>query len=98
MWFRFPEGVTEINCQQQSFVTEITDTNGRGYFRAPNHFSSIILGIKGFRVAEPPAGAPEDLPLPDPLRDGAIEDLARKNAALEAETSNMRTDMSAMAA
>jgi FtsZ-binding cell division protein ZapB len=62
MWFIFPVGATSITVEQQPFKVEIEDVEGRGYFRAPDHFAPQILAIAGFGRASPPEGAPEDLP------------------------------------
>jgi hypothetical protein len=93
MWFRFPVGYSGITVEQQSFTPEAADNNGRNYFRAPDHFAPRILQIKGFELAEPPDGAPDDLPRADPLRDGAIAGLTAEMQALKLENQNLRSDL-----
>lgn len=96
MWFMFPEGYTRISVEQQQFEVEIVDAQGRGFFRAPNHFAPKILEFKGFKVAdELPDGAPPDLPKEDPKRDAAISLLTSNHEAMKAEVAAMREDMSA---
>lgn len=72
MWLMMPKGCESISVALQNFCAEITDDEGRAYFRVPDHFAPTILAIGGFNIATPPAGAPEDLPKADPERDGAI--------------------------
>ena len=94
MWFAFPQGYDRITVERQEFVPEVTDEEGRKYFRAPNHFAPQILAFKGFvHVENPPEGSPADLPLPDPLRDGAISQLTREKEGLQRELANARTDL-----
>lgn len=94
MWFRFPEGCERISVQLQEFTVEVKDKDGRGCFRAPAHFAPIILGQKGFsQLTDIPAGAPEDLPAQDPLRDGAIHDLSGKVTTLEGRVSDLVSDL-----
>lgn len=86
MWFRFPEGTTQISIEQQIFTAESKDADGNEYFRAPDHFAPIILGLGGFtRVSEDqlPKGAPPDLPKHDPARAEAIDMLSADHAALK---------------
>lgn len=98
MWFQFPEGSNAITVQQQSFKSEAKDVEGREYFRAPEHFADIILGIAGFSIKEPPDCDLPDLPQADPLRDGAIGDLAKK-LDVEQETSRrLREDLNSLSA
>ncbi len=68
-WFRFPLGVTEISVQNQNFRTEARDAEGRSYFRAPEHFTPLIVDLPGFYRTEAPEGAPEDLA---PTLNGAV--------------------------
>lgn len=98
MWFMLPEGADGISVERQQFACEIRDSVGRGYFRAPDHFAPRILDIPGFALAEPPEGAPEDLPRADPLRDGAIASLTATNEALRIEISGITGDLNAMRA
>lgn len=94
MWFRFPEGCDRISVERQQFTTEVSDENGRAYFRAPDHFAPIILSIRGFSLASDlPEGAPPDLPQADPLRDGAISQLTKEQEALKIEVQNLRSDL-----
>lgn len=93
MWFKFPEGVTEVSIQQQNFKAEVRDAEGRSYFRVPNHFANTLLMLNGFVIAEPPEGAPADLPQPDTLRDGAIADLSHKVESLQREITGLRSDI-----
>jgi len=92
MWFQFPEGVTEISVQQQSFKMEHEDGSGNKYFRAPAHFAPIILSLPKFKaVADMPEGAPEDSgPVIDSSSDSTIAQLtASLNASrLENEQLN----------
>ncbi len=90
MWFLFPEGSDRISVQQQEFASEFVDADGRQYFRAPDHFAGIILDQPGFRSVKPPEGAPEDLPLADPLRDGAIGQLGSQVDALKLENTSLK--------
>lgn len=98
MWFTFPEGVKGIAVELQHFAPEFRDESGRDYFRAPDHFAPRILTIKGFAIADPPEGAPEDLPRADPLRDGAISELTRFSESQKIEIQNLRSDLSVAAA
>ena len=93
MWFSMPKGCGGITVEHMEFVPEVTDAEGTAYFRAPDHFSTRILGINGFKVAQPPEGAPEDLPRADPLRDGAIAELTHTLAARDTEVQNLRSDL-----
>lgn len=93
MWFQFPEGCGGISVELQHFAPEVTDKQGRKYFRAPNHFAPKILMLKGFAQVEPPEGSPADLPQPDPLRDGAIEQLTKESEAQKMEINNLRSDL-----
>ena len=96
MWMRFPRGVSSVNCQLQNFKTEAQDPDGRDYFRVPNHFAPILLGIPGFEVAEPPDGTDlTDLPQADPLRDGAIAELTQKAESAVRELGLIRADLNA---
>jgi hypothetical protein len=98
VWFKFPKGAESISVEQQSFGIEAKDAEGGCYFRAPNHFAAKILGIPGFITAEPPEGSPADLPLSDPLRDGAISELSRENDGLKQELQQLREDLGASTA
>lgn len=97
MWFRFPEGTTQISIEQQIFEAEVTAEDGSTYFRAPDHFAPTILGLGGFtRVAEDqlPKGAPPDLPKDDPARAAAIDVLSADHAALK-EQYQLQVDQNA---
>lgn len=98
MWFILPEGADGISVERQYFACEIRDGDGRGYFRAPDHFAPVILNVPGFALAEPPDGAPADLPRADPERDGAIASLSAANESLRLEISGLSGDLAAMRA
>lgn len=99
MWFKFPKGVTNATFNLQSFGVEAKDADGRGYFRAPDHFAPVILLGPGYeQVEQPPEGAPDDLPRPDPLRDGAIASLTAELEATKREVKTLREDIAAMQA
>lgn len=95
MWFRFPEGVTQISVSQQLFVTEIVDSEGRGLFRAPDHFAAIILDQPGFSVpAELPKDAPEDLPKTlDPEISNEVAALAGQLRQRDFEIDNLKASL-----
>lgn len=93
MWFVMPEGCNGVAVQLQQFECEIRDDDGRGYFRAPDHFAPLILSIGGFAIAQPPEGAPEDLPKADPLRDGAIAQLSKETEGLKLELAGAVQDL-----
>lgn len=95
MWFKFPKGTEGITVEHQAFSTEIKDDADNSYFRAPDHFATRILGVPGFSLAEPPEGAPADLPRADPLRDGAIAELTKGHEATKMEVQNLRADLGA---
>lgn len=100
MWFSFPEGSDSITVERQPFPAEITDSKGRSYFRAPDHFAPRILEIPGFSACNPPDGSEglEELPNQDPLRDGAIGELTARLAAQGIELQNLRSDYNAQQA
>jgi len=100
MWFRFPPGASGCQVQLQNFAVEVTDREGRGYFRAPNHFAALILDMPGYAAAEPPedANAPADLPQPDPLRDGAIASLGAELERSRSELQTLREDSNVLRA
>jgi len=89
VWFRFPPGTREISVQQQNFFPEAKDENGHDCFRAPDHFASLILDLPGFGEGKP-IGNPEDLPKVDPLRDGAIAQLAGQVEGLKVENESLK--------
>ena len=93
MWFSMPMGCSSISIERQQFVPEIVDEDGLPYFRAPEHFAPRILMLSGFAIAEPPEGAPEDLPRSDPLRDGAIAQLTTQAEADKREIQDLRSDL-----
>lgn len=92
MWFKFPPGVENANIELQNFGTEFKDGDGRGYFRAPDHFAANILLLPGFEMTEQPAGAPEDLPKEDLARGNTIEALGFENSALRARLAEIAMD------
>lgn len=98
MWLQMPRGCESISIEQQNFVVEARDDDGNGYCRVPNHFVPRVLRINGFRRADPPAGAPDDLPLPDPLRDGAIADLTKTVEAQKRQIETTTSDLNAAVA
>ncbi len=96
MWFRFPDGVTEISVEQHNYSTEVqTEVEGevRRYFRAPDHFAPQILGLTPCTHETPP-GDHADLP-PTQLSSanaqlaGQIEVLKNENSALQADLSRV---------
>jgi hypothetical protein len=93
MWFQFPQGTDRISVALQEFQPEATDADGKQFFRAPDHFAGIILDLPGFRAAQPPEGAPADLPQADPLRDGAIGQLGAQIDALKLENEALRSSV-----
>lgn len=95
MWFSFPKGCSGISVERQEFGIEYSDDKGTNYFRAPDHFAPKILAIGGFTMVDPPAGAPDDLPKADPLRDGAIAELTATAEAQKTQLQNMRSDLEA---
>jgi hypothetical protein len=95
LWFRLPEGTNGVAVEHHAFECEIRDSEGWGYFRAPEHLAPRILEVPGFIVTTPPEGAPEDLPRADPLRDGAIAQLSQENQSLRYELQNTRIDLEA---
>lgn len=61
MLFQFPEGVTNISVQQQTFGADFTDDAGVSYFHAPDYLAGYILDLPGFKVpAVEPEGVPKD--------------------------------------
>ena len=90
MWFRFPQGSTEIQVEQQTFKSEFQakdkdDNKIYDFFRAPDHFAPRILMHSAFR-AETPDGAPDDLPKSDPQFSAEV-------AAQSLELQGLRTSM-----
>lgn len=74
MWFRFPEGVTEISVEQQNFHPEVERERSVGerkvqfgFFRAPDHFAPTILGLGMGFLSETPEGDLSELP---PMQSG----------------------------
>lgn len=98
MWFRYPTGATRITVERQEFGIDYTDAEGNNYFRAPNHFAAIILMGPGYKQAAPPEGAPEDLPQPDPLRDGAISRLTAELETSRTLIAGLREELTVMQA
>lgn len=104
MWFKFPQGQNRISLQQMNFKSEASDESGNQFFRAPDHFAGIILDQPGYTVAEPPKGAPADLPKPDsaeanviPLLTGQIKDLQVKLEAAEAAFETVKARLASVA-
>ncbi len=94
MWMRFPEGTESVSVHQQTFGVEVTDKDGRGFFRIPNHFVPMLLDIRGFDALNPPDGTDiPDLPQPDPARDGAIERLSKQLDGLKIENGALQTEL-----
>lgn len=97
MWFRCPEGTTGISVQGQEFSIEVKDKEGRGYFRAPDHFAPLIIDA-GFTASAKPEGTDlPDLPKEDPERDSAIARLTAQIAALQMERDGLVADKAAQA-
>ena len=94
MWLRFPDGTERISVAQQNFEVEARDDEGHGYGRVPNPLAPQLLSL-GFKPDEPPKGAPDDLPVADPLRDGAIADLTRQNSSLRGDVTDLRSSLTA---
>lgn len=92
MWFKFPKGVESAQIELQNFGAEYKDGDGRGYFRAPDHFAANILLLPGFEMTEQPEGAPDDLPKDDIARGNTIEALGFENSALRARLSEIAAD------
>lgn len=91
MWFRFPDGVDQVSVEQQIFGVEHEDDGGK-YFRAPDHFAPIILGLGNFSRVEQPKGAPDDLPKEDPKAAKVMDELSLANSALQQELLQLRED------
>ena len=90
MWFKFPEGVTEISVQQMNFHSEFEDESGAQYFRAPDHFAHYILALPKFiSVESMPEGAPSDLNPTDTLRDTTIGRLTAELSASKLEVEQL---------
>ena len=92
MWFKFPQGVESAQIELQNFGAEYKDGDGRGYFRAPDHFAANILLLPGFEMTGQPEGAPEDLPKEDLTRGNTIEVLGLENSALRARLAEIAVD------
>lgn len=93
MWFRFPAGTDQISIEQQSFMVEHEDKDGVKYFRAPDHFAPVILGLSGFTRVDQPEGAPKDLEPIDPKRAEATDKLAAEVASLQEENQLLRQQL-----
>ena len=91
MWFKLPDGMTNISVAQQHFKAEIKDDHGHGYFRAPPHFAGLLSMVK-ITATEPPEGADKDLPDVSPALDEAMDAMTKRAQALEAEVKNLRED------
>ncbi len=96
MWFKFPQGTTEISIQQQRFVPEHTDSDGNLYFRAPNHFAPHILQLKGFGSVSQPDGAVDDLDPNDRERNDAISNLSGTVTQLQQELADAKAGLIAV--
>lgn len=99
MWFVFPKGTSGVSIQQQEFKPELKDDEtGEEYFRAPDHFAAILVGMLKFNQKTPPErlNPPADLPKPDPDRDGAIGKLAHDLAGARADVEALRADNRAL--
>lgn len=95
MWFRLPEGVDNISVERQAFATEVRDSSGRGYFRAPDHFAPTLMSIPGFGAASPPESVDlTGLPEINTSAPSEISEQAQKITALEDLVSSLRTDLS----
>jgi hypothetical protein len=91
MWFKLAEGATGISVQGQEFSAEVIDEEGRGFFRAPDHFAPLILDLKGFEaVGAPPGTDLPDLPQADPERDTAITRMTMQIQSLTNERDALR--------
>jgi hypothetical protein len=95
MWFKFPADTAAVSIQLQNFISEATDPEGNGYFRAPNHFASEILNLKGFSASEPPSGSPDDLPPENPLKDQALAKLSKEVESLRSDLAVARAERDA---
>lgn len=93
MWFRFPAGTDQISIEQQTFAVEHEDKDGVKYFRAPDHFAPIILGLGGFTRVDQPEGAPKDLEPIDPKRAEVTDKLAAEVASLQEENQLLRQQL-----
>lgn len=94
MWLKYPTGTERISVEQQNYEVEVRDEKNNGYGRVPNALVARLVNL-GFHKADPPEGAPADLPLADPLRDGAISDLTVANEQLRKDAESLRSDMGA---
>lgn len=102
MWFMFPRETTGITVELQGYGIEALDKDGRGYFRAPDHFAGRILDIPGFEIADVtklPSDAPEDLAKVDPIKEanstlltGKIQTLELENEALRASLATVKME------
>ncbi len=91
MWFRLAEGATGISVQGQEFSAEVIDEEGRGFFRAPDHFAPLILDLNGFEaIGAPPGTDLPDLPQADPERDTAITRMTMQIQSLINERDALR--------
>jgi len=92
MWFKFPEGTTQVSVEQQTFSPEYKDDQGYEYFRAPDHFAPLILGFKDFKARAPQGDdVPDDirtLPSKDAL---VLDSMTSQLEALKAENAQLRT-------
>jgi hypothetical protein len=94
LWFKFPDGMSEISVELHNYRAEVVDpVDSLGCFRAPDHYTALILDGSGIRLMPaPPKGAPTNDPEPpdgveDPnaiLLGGQINSLKLQVAGLEA--------------
>lgn len=95
MYFKYPSGTDQISVEGQNFKVDAKDEHGNQYFRAPDVLAATILGLPGFSRAEPPEGAPEDLPPSDPKRAEAVDKLSAEIEALREENQRLRQELGA---
>src|SRR6266566_109552 len=99
MWFKFPPGMSGISVAQQEFNTEFTDEEGKNYFRAPDHFASLILdGTRIAAIQVPPPGAPEDLPKVSSPEANNIIQLTGQMEALKLDKNGLESTVAALKA
>lgn len=101
MWFRFPEGVSEISIQQLNFKAEweeegeVKDGNTVRkvtwqFFRAPEHLAPYIMDLKDFAAVGQPEGAPDDLAPGDPGSSTTIQSITGQMNSLQEENLRLR--------
>lgn len=92
MWFKLPDGATEVSVALQNFKVEVKTELGN-FFRAPEHFAAHLLAIPGFKVQEPEGTDIADLPQADPARDDALATLAAQVEALKLQVQDAHTEI-----